>query len=97
METLAAFAAASFVIELTPGPNMTYLALLAAQSGRGAGLAAASGVALGLALLGIVAVFGLSSVVSSSPIRARANHKPAEPEGAGLLCCCAADFPRFPE
>ncbi|MBX9927125.1 MAG: hypothetical protein K2Y05_12270, partial [Hyphomicrobiaceae bacterium] len=47
---LAAFAWASFVIELTPGPNMTYLAVLTLRHGRRAGLAAVAGVATGLAI-----------------------------------------------
>jgi hypothetical protein len=35
------------VIELTPGPNMTYLAVLSAGNGRRAGFAATLGIALG--------------------------------------------------
>ena len=61
--SLLAFALASFLIELTPGPNMAYLAILAADRGRWPGLAAASGVALGLSLLGLLAVFGLGALV----------------------------------
>lgn len=36
------------VIELTPGPNMAYLAVLSAGNGRRAGFAATLGIALGL-------------------------------------------------
>jgi threonine/homoserine/homoserine lactone efflux protein len=60
---LFSFAIASLLIELTPGPNMTYLAILAAARGRAPGLAAVSGVALGLVLLGLLAVFGLGALV----------------------------------
>ena len=35
---LFAFVIASLLIELTPGPNMTYLAILAAARGRAPGL-----------------------------------------------------------
>ena len=44
------FLAASLLIELTPGPNMAWLALLGASRGRLAALAAVAGVALGLSV-----------------------------------------------
>ncbi len=64
---LLAFALASLLIELTPGPNMTYLAILAADRGRAAGLAGVAGVAVGLALLGLLAMFGLGALVLETP------------------------------
>lgn len=64
---LFAFALASLLIELTPGPNMAYLAILAADRGRPAGLAAVAGVALGLTLLGMLAIFGLGALVLETP------------------------------
>jgi threonine/homoserine/homoserine lactone efflux protein len=66
LETVAAFALTSLVIELTPGPNMGYLAVLSLDRGRSAGLAAVGGVALGLALLGIVAGLGAGTVISET-------------------------------
>lgn len=60
---LLAFALASLLIELTPGPNMAYLAILAADRGRLPGLAAVAGVALGLTLLGLLAISGLGTLV----------------------------------
>ena len=45
------FLAAALLIELTPGPNMAWLAVLGAARGRTAALAAVAGVALGPALL----------------------------------------------
>jgi len=45
---LTGFAAAVLLIELTPGPNMAWLAGLAATEGKRSGLAAVAGVALGL-------------------------------------------------
>lgn len=67
-ETLAAFVLASLVIELTPGPNMTYLALLAARHGRRPGYAAVLGVAMGLSVLGLLASVGLAALLRSSPL-----------------------------
>ena len=64
---LLEFALASFLIELTPGPNMTYLALVSARSGRRAGFTAVAGVALGLALVGLVASLGLAEAIAASP------------------------------
>lgn len=64
---LLAFALASLLIELTPGPNMAYLAILASDRGRLAGLAAVAGVALGLSFLGLLAIFGLGTLVLEQP------------------------------
>lgn len=65
--TLLAFAGTCLVIELTPGPNMAYLAVLSTDKGRRAGFAALVGVALGLFLVGIAAAVGLAAVVDRSP------------------------------
>jgi threonine/homoserine/homoserine lactone efflux protein len=65
--TVAGFAVTSLLIELTPGPNMAYLAMLAATEGRRAGFAAVAGVALGLALFGLAAALGLAALISGSP------------------------------
>jgi threonine/homoserine/homoserine lactone efflux protein len=61
------FALAALLIELTPGPNMTWLAILSATHGRAAGLAAVAGVALGLAAAGIAAMLGVAAAVAASP------------------------------
>jgi threonine/homoserine/homoserine lactone efflux protein len=68
LPTLLSFALASFLIELTPGPNMTYLALVAASDGRRAGFATVAGVALGLAVIGLAAAFGVAELVQASTI-----------------------------
>lgn len=65
--TLAGFALTSLLIELTPGPNMAYLALLAATEGRRPGYAAVAGVALGLAVVGVAAALGLAALIAASP------------------------------
>jgi threonine/homoserine/homoserine lactone efflux protein len=64
--TLLSFAIASLLIELTPGPNMTYLALVAAADGRRAGFATVAGIALGLAVVGAIAAVGVAEAIQSS-------------------------------
>lgn len=65
---LAAFVLTATIIELTPGPNMAYLAALAATQGRLAGFAAVAGVALGLTIVGVLAALGVGALVQSSPV-----------------------------
>lgn len=57
---LPAFALTMGLIELTPGPNLSYLALLAASRGRGAALRAVGGVTVGLAAWLLFTLFGLA-------------------------------------
>lgn len=64
---LASYLITVLVIEMTPGPNMAYLAALTLGAGRRAGLAAVAGVALGLTLVGVAAAAGLAAVVAASP------------------------------
>lgn len=54
------------MIELTPGPNMAYLAVLSASVGRRAGFAATLGVALGLLIVGLAAALGLTAIIANS-------------------------------
>lgn len=61
---LWSFLLASILIELTPGPNMTWLAVLGAARGRKIALAAVAGICLGLAVAGIVAGVGLTAVLT---------------------------------
>ncbi len=61
------FLAASLLIELTPGPNMAWLALLGASRGRLAALAAVAGVALGLSVAGTAAALGVSTLIGTTP------------------------------
>ena len=65
-EAIAAFSIASALIELTPGPNMTYLAIVAAGEGRRYGFMSVAGVALGLGLIGIAAALGVAALLQSS-------------------------------
>jgi threonine/homoserine/homoserine lactone efflux protein len=62
-----AFIATSAIIELTPGPNMTWLAVLGATRGRLAALAAVAGIGLGLAFAGLVAGLGLTLLFDNFP------------------------------
>ena len=61
------FALAVLLIELTPGPNMAWLAGLAAKEGRRAGLAAVTGIALGLLANAVLAALGLAALLRAEP------------------------------
>lgn len=54
-------------MELTPGPNMAFLATLGALDGRRSGLATVAGICLGLSLLGLACAFGLGAAVNQWP------------------------------
>jgi threonine/homoserine/homoserine lactone efflux protein len=64
---LVGFSLAVLVIELTPGPNMAWLAGLAATEGKRAGFAAVAGIALGLLANGLLAALGLATLLSAVP------------------------------
>ena len=64
--SLLAFALTCFVIEITPGPNMAYLAALSLSQGMRAGFAAVIGIALGLSVYGIAAALGLGIIIDNS-------------------------------
>jgi threonine/homoserine/homoserine lactone efflux protein len=64
--TLLTFALTCLLVELTPGPNMVYLAVLSAGEGRRAGFAATLGVALGLLVVGLAAALGLTALIAGS-------------------------------
>jgi threonine/homoserine/homoserine lactone efflux protein len=61
------FLAAAILIELTPGPNMTWLAVLGAAQGRTRALAAVAGISLGLSVAALVAGAGLTAVLYQMP------------------------------
>jgi threonine/homoserine/homoserine lactone efflux protein len=62
------FLLAVLLLELTPGPNMTYLATLALSRGRAAGLIATAGVACGLAVHAVVAGLGAGALIQQYPL-----------------------------
>jgi len=84
---LVAFILTSFIIEMTPGPNMAYLAVLGASRGRLAGFSAVLGVAFGLALLGIAVGLGGGSLVLNN----RVVYESLRWAGALYLCWLAFD------
>lgn len=61
------FAFAVLLIELTPGPNMAWLAAVAAVHGRRTGVAAVCGIAIGLVVNAILAAIGLFAIVRAFP------------------------------
>jgi threonine/homoserine/homoserine lactone efflux protein len=65
---LFTFLLAVLVLELTPGPNMAYLATLALSRGRTAGMIATAGVTLGLAVHAIVAGLGAGVLIQQYPL-----------------------------
>ena len=64
--TLLAFALTCAVIEITPGPNMAWLAALSLSRGWRTGLAAVAGIALGLSAYGIAAALGVAAIIENS-------------------------------
>ena len=62
----APFLLTTLLIELTPGPNMAWLALTSASHGRRSGFAAVAGIALGLALLAAASAVGLAELATRS-------------------------------
>jgi threonine/homoserine/homoserine lactone efflux protein len=65
---LLTFLLAVLLLELTPGPNMAYLAALALSRGRAAGLIATLGVALGLSVHALVAGLGAGVLIQQYPL-----------------------------
>ncbi|MEY4270811.1 MAG: hypothetical protein RLZZ58_2027 [Pseudomonadota bacterium] len=63
----AGFALAVLLIELTPGPNMAWLAALSLGQGRRAGLAAVAGIAIGLFVNALAAGLGAAALIAAVP------------------------------
>ncbi len=61
------FTLAVFLLELTPGPNMAYLATVALSRGRRAGLLVTAGIAAGLSLHAVAGAAGLGALVHQQP------------------------------
>ena len=61
-----AFIVAMLAVELTPGPNMGWLATLSARAGRQHGMKAVAGITLGLAIQLLAAATGLSALLAGS-------------------------------
>jgi len=65
-EALAAFAAASLLLTLTPGPDMAFFLANTFARGRGAGFVALAGAGSGLVIHTVLAALGLSALLASS-------------------------------
>lgn len=61
------FLVTTMLIELTPGPNMAWLALTSATQGKRSGFAAVAGIATGLAILAVASAVGLAELAARSP------------------------------
>ena len=81
------FLAAVALMELTPGPNMGWLAIVSLSQGRTAGLAAVAGITLGLTVWMVAAAFGLTEVVLIRP----ALYQAIRWAGVGFLLWLAWD------
>jgi threonine/homoserine/homoserine lactone efflux protein len=66
-ELFIPFLVTTMLIELTPGPNMAWLALTSASEGKRSGFAAVAGIALGLAMLAAASAIGLAELATRSP------------------------------
>lgn len=69
---LGAFVVASAAIVVSPGPDTVLILRYALNGGRGIGLAAVSGVQLGLLVHTTLALLGISLIIASSPVLFRA-------------------------
>lgn len=65
---LPSFLIVVLLVELTPGPNMGWLALLSASEGRRAGFAATAGIGLGLTIVAAASALGLAQLAHGSPL-----------------------------
>jgi threonine/homoserine/homoserine lactone efflux protein len=66
LTTLAAFTLASFLLFLTPGPDMSLWLSRTIGGGRSAGMAAMVGTNLGCVIHTLLAAFGVSAVIAAS-------------------------------
>lgn len=71
---LGPFLIAVALVELTPGPNMAWLAAIAMAQGRRAGLLAVAGVTAGLAVYLLAVVVGIGQAIASAPSLLGALH-----------------------
>lgn len=65
-ELFIPFLVTTVLIELTPGPNMAWLALTSASEGKRSGFAAVAGIALGLTILAAASAISLAELATRS-------------------------------
>lgn len=85
---LGTFALFSFLLELTPGPNMGYLVVIALNFGRRVAMFLVLGIATGLFSLGLLTVLGLGQIVIDSPL----IHQALRYAGLGFMLYLAYDL-----
>ena len=67
LPTLLAFTAASLLLAMTPGPDMTLSISRALSQGRGAALYVVLGTSLGIVVHTFLVAFGISALITASP------------------------------
>ena len=70
LETLLIFAALSFGLAATPGPNMLYLVSRALAQGTGAGMVSLAGCQSGSLVIMLCAAAGLTAALADALLRA---------------------------
>jgi threonine/homoserine/homoserine lactone efflux protein len=68
LTVLSLFTLASFVLFLTPGPDMSLWLSKTISGGRSAGIAAMAGTNLGCCVHSVLAAFGISVLINASPV-----------------------------
>jgi threonine/homoserine/homoserine lactone efflux protein len=68
LHSLALFLAAGLALNLTPGPDMLYVAARGASEGRSAGIVSALGIGAGTLVHIALVAFGLAAVLSTVPV-----------------------------
>ncbi len=67
LPTLLAFTAASLLLAMTPGPDMTLSISRALSQGRGPALYVVIGTSLGIVVHTLLVAFGISALITASP------------------------------
>lgn len=65
---LTAFSIAVFLLALTPGPDIVYVAMRGVSQGKMAGVTAAAGLITGVFFHIFIAVAGVSAILTASPV-----------------------------
>jgi len=68
LETALLFLGAALALNLTPGPDMLYIAARSVSGGRAAGVVSALGVSVGLLFHVAVVAFGLAALLAAVPV-----------------------------
>jgi threonine/homoserine/homoserine lactone efflux protein len=68
LPTLLAFTAASLLLAMTPGPDMTLSISRALSQGRGSALQVVIGTSLGIVVHTLLVAFGISALITASPM-----------------------------